>query len=799
MSKKLQNYFDVAKQQTPFLTEEEVAGLLHSSAKVAVKKRFLNLKQLVFMSTLSVMVTTLFLLWNKQHISPIKQQTTRDTNAVAPTSSINTNNLASKTTVAQQLKDAKIVAQPKLRAIQHAPTNQTNYTNANWYKPAPDNSYQIQQEPTREYFNENGELILTHEELAKLGINTDGNVLSYNNVVDTITQVTIKENNKPVEKGLFNFTLKISKSGGIHTKQGGALPLSKLPSNNLPFWCSFVEIKSSNDSSINVVEHFDHRTNSAKDFVQETKPFCVPVSMQTKADISGKYHTDHEIIFWFKAEQAFIEALPLGAKQLLKPRVDTTNMNEYRRIVNSYSNIKKVQALKLVLGDSLIAELQKRIIRLDNAGLKLLNIKSKKNAFTYNGIVKDNVEQYRLAINHNQITNIYKKQSILNSTTNIKNDIQLVAIGTKSIEIRGYFYINRNTLSHSENEALNNIRFAKECNELIPIQVTSNMVLWFRPTNYLMDVMSNHQISNNFKLEKSRLVRLTENELTKLNITYTSEGVRVPMHIGRTSSIYSVYNNYESTHDIVGFKPIDTGRKMNFQADALVVESDTALIHTSTPKVPTPVLITTLDGIGWRAYEYDIDKFIDPKEVAYMKEHNLSPINHPPYLEAKEKAKQALINDLNTMLPIAIVHPTLKNTGVIAWYRTDSVLLNLLPAELALDIKREASAIINNQESYTCKYFETFNPAFVLYEVTAFPNPIENKLNIEIDCSESRNYSMVLTDIEGRVIKTLTKNKALQLGKHQLPFDVSDLAPGMYLLQVNTQYNELKVKRIIKK
>lgn len=793
MSKKLQNYFDVAKQQTPFLTEEEVAGLLHSSAKVAVKKRFLNLKQLVFMSTLSVMVTTLFLLWNKQHISPIKQQTTRDTNAVAPTSSINTNNLASKTTVAQQLKDAKIVAQPKLRAIQHAPTNQTNYTNANWYKPAPDNSYQIQQEPTREYFNENGELILTHEELAKLGINTDGNVLSYNNVVDTITQVTIKENNKPVEKGLFNFTLKISKSGGIHTKQGGAIPLSKLPSNNLPFWCSFVEIKSIKDSSINVAEHFDYRTNSVEDFVQEIKHFCIPVSVQTKADIGSKYHTDREIIFWFKAEQAFIEALPLGTKQLLQARVDTTNISEYRQIVNSYSNIKNVQELKSIMGDTLIAELQKRIIKLDNEGLKLLNINQKKSSFTYRCVIRDDNSARRIRLKYEQGISSYTKTVELNSIKLPDTLTKPIALTTKTIDLKRYFYINNEEIANSKTVQKNHERFAKECLELIPIQVTSNMVLWFRPTNYLMDVMSNHQISDNFKLEKSRLVRLTENELTKLNITHTSEGIRVPMHIGRTSSIYSVYNNYESTHDIVGFKLTEKDGTPNFEPDSL--SKNTAQNY----KIPTPVLITTLDGIGWRAYEYDIDKFIDPKEVAYMKEHNLSPINHPPYLEAKEKAKQALINDLNTMLPIAIVHPTLKNTGVIAWYRTDSVLLNLLPAELALDIKREASAIINNQESYTCKYFETFNPAFVLYEVTAFPNPIENKLNIEIDCSESRNYSMVLTDIEGRVIKTLTKNKALQLGKHQLPFDVSDLAPGMYLLQVNTQYNELKVKRIIKK
>lgn len=793
MSKHLQNYFDVAKQQKPLLSEQEVADLLNAAPKVVVKKRFFNPKLFVFMSTLSVIFTAIWLLWNTPNNNIVKQQATPSQKQVAPTTSINTHNLVDKPNAQQSSKKIETVIKPKFTLAQKTESNQNNATATNWFEPISNKSYIEPQEPTREYFNQNGELILTYEELAKLGIITDGNVLSYNNVVDTITQVTIKENNKPIEKGLFNFSLKITKTGGIHTTQGGAIPLSKLPSNNLPFWCSFIEIKSSKDSSINVAEHFDHRTNSVEDFVQEIKPFCVPVFVLTKADVGGKYHTDHEIIFWFKAEQAFIEALPLGAKQQLKSRVDTTNMNEYRRIVNSYSNIKKVQDLKSILGDTLIAELQKRIIKLDNAGLKLLNINKKKSSFTYRCVIRDYNSACRIRLKYEQSISSYTKTIELNSIKLRDTLTRPIALSTKTIDLRRYFYINNEELASSKTEQKNHERFAKECNELIPIQVTSNMVLWFRPTNYLMDVMSNHQISDNFKLEKSRLVRLTENELTKLNITHTSEGVRVPMHIGRTSSIYSVYNNYKSTHDVVGFKLTEKDGTPTFEPDSL--SKNTAQNY----KIPTPVLITTLDGIGWRAYEYDIDKFIDPKEVAYMKEHNLSPINHPPYLEAKEKAKQALINDLNTMLPIAIVHPTLKNTGVIAWYRTDSTLLSLLPTELALDIKREANAIINNQESSTCKYFETCNPAFVLYEVTAFPNPIENKLNIEIDCNESRSYTMILTDIEGKVIKTLTKNKVLQLGKHQLPFDAADLAPGMYLLQVNTQYNELKVKRIIKK
>ena len=45
-------------------------------------------------------------------------------------------------------------------------------------------------------------------------------------------------------------------------------------------------------------------------------------------------------------------------------------------------------------------------------------------------------------------------------------------------------------------------------------------------------------------------------------------------------------------------------------------------------------------------------------------------------------------------------------------------------------------------------------------------------VTVEIEAMETRNYSIVLTDIEGKVIKTLTKNKTIKLGKHQLPFDL---------------------------
>ena len=216
MSKHLQNYFDVAKQQKPLLSEQEVADLLNAAPKVVVKKRFFNLKLYVFMSTLSVIFTAIWLLLNTPNNNIVKQQTTPSQKQVAPTTSINTHNLVDKPTAQQSLKKIETVIKPKFTLAQKTESNQNNVTATNWFEPISNNSYIEPQETNREYFNENGELILTYEELAKLGIITDGNVLSYEITTDSANKYrydTISKIQTPT------YSLKIGKSGSSSSIQ----------------------------------------------------------------------------------------------------------------------------------------------------------------------------------------------------------------------------------------------------------------------------------------------------------------------------------------------------------------------------------------------------------------------------------------------------------------------------------------------------------------------------------------------------------------------------------------------------
>ncbi|MBP9187673.1 MAG: T9SS type A sorting domain-containing protein, partial [Bacteroidia bacterium] len=353
-------------------------------------------------------------------------------------------------------------------------------------------------------------------------------------------------------------------------------------------------------------------------------------------------------------------------------------------------------------------------------------------------------------------------------------------------------------LSYNQSFQRNHERFLKEFDELIPVEVLPDLLMWFSQSDFVLDVISNHQVSDNFKLEKSRLVRLNENELAKLNITYQNNGIKVPTYVNGPRNIYSIYNNKETISELSGFnfKPINSLDSSVFSLDTTNRQVN---INLGANLQITPVLITNADGITWRQYELETEKFMTEEELNFMNSHHPSPKDYQPYLIAKIKAKEALAAQINTLLPIAIKHPTIQNLGIIAWYKPDSNLINLLPANIAREIKREADIITNNKQGINCQYFETCDAVKILYEVNIHPNPVEQLFSIKIETGELRKFSIHITNIEGKIIKTITKGKMLHAGTHELPCNISDLAPGIYLLQVNTELDELIVKRLIKK
>lgn len=484
MSKHLQNYFDAAKQQAPLLTEKEVANLLNTSPKVVVKKRFLNLKRFVFMSTLSVMITAIWLMWNNQNVSTIKPQATISMKQVAPTQPQpnNTNGLIEKPVLNRlQLSPTKPQqVTPDSLSKPQAPNEVTN-----WFEPKNSNSYIEPQEPTREYFNKNGELMLTHEELAKLGIITDGNVLSYENVVDTSSKWITPMVAGMSDTGFYSFKLLVSEKGSKFTHRSINRTEIKLKSKS--FWPAVIETETERDTSYNVVEYISDRQNTNKIFFNEIKPFCIPVRIEFVTQLK---HTSY--IFWFKAQQSFINELPVKAAVLLQPKVDQVDIREYHKILDSYSTLKSWTKLKDLLGEKKIDQLQKNIIKLDKEGYQKLKISKTINSFKYvNNIYEDQTKR-RLIISSKRKQQYIEIGTPKYNITPKDTLIQVVALTNKSFDYSMFFYLNNNALSQSKTLELNTKRFAKECDELIPIQVTSNMVLWFRPTEYLKNVIKQY-------------------------------------------------------------------------------------------------------------------------------------------------------------------------------------------------------------------------------------------------------------------------------------------------------------------
>ncbi len=797
MNKDLQDYLNVAKQQVPIIKLKEIEHLLN--AKSVVKNRFFNFKPIIFMSTLSVVIIGIWLMWSTSNV----------TNQIVDAASQKQQIIQTKPqpTPAKVLDDKPASNQKnkkKTQQIVGTTTNSINQTNQsineveNWFKPKNDIIYPTPQNPTREYFNENGELILTNEELAKLGIITDGNVLSYKNIVDSVISASKRESNKPEVKGKLYFSLKIIESGGMHITQGGSLPLVKLTENNLPFWCSFIEIKSGKDTSVVYTESYFNRKISIHNFDKEVKPYFIPVRVQTLAKENRKYQTDNNLIFWFKCEQAFINALPAEAKNKLQPRLDTTNMANYWKHIAGYKHNGTNKNLSAQLSNDKVTELNKRIIKLDKAGFNLLHLKVNKNKFVFKGIVIDNGIAHHIRFKYTQGTKSYAKTIQMANIKHSDTLIKPIALTTNKLEVIRYFYINNDDLSYNQSFQRNHERFLKEFDELIPVEVLPDLLMWFSPSDFVLDVISNHQVSDNFKLEKSRLVRLNESELAKLNITYQNNGIKVPVYVNGPRNIYSIYNNKESISELNGFnfKPINSADSSVFSLDTTNRQVN---INLDANLQITPVLITNADGITWRQYELETEKFMTSEELNFMNSHHPSPKDYQPYLIAKIKAKEALAAQINTLLPIAIKHPTIKDLSIIAWYKPDPNLINLLPANIAQAIKREADIITNNKQGINCQYFETCDAVKILYEVNIHPNPAEQQLIIKVETGELRKFSIHITNIEGKIVKTITNGKMLSAGTHELPCNISDLAPGIYLLQVNTELDELIVKRLIKK
>ncbi|HMT30882.1 MAG TPA: T9SS type A sorting domain-containing protein, partial [Bacteroidia bacterium] len=79
-------------------------------------------------------------------------------------------------------------------------------------------------------------------------------------------------------------------------------------------------------------------------------------------------------------------------------------------------------------------------------------------------------------------------------------------------------------------------------------------------------------------------------------------------------------------------------------------------------------------------------------------------------------------------------------------------------------------------------------------EISAYPNPVSNKLTVELESISSGIYSVELMDLSGRVIYSTQISAAI--GFNSDVIDVSDYAKGVYTLSVKNNEGFAKQIRV---
>ena len=193
MSNRLETLLNNAKQQNPLLTESDVSAMISNKNLLVKKQTFFTLTNILIMSVVCAVIAGLCLGFypnptQNNNNNLVKESVVNKQNTIAePT--IKKNQPKENKTVDLTIKQSPLAVNKKPK-----PTKEfANKQETPLFEPfnSTPKFSETNMEDNRTYFDENGYLILTNEELAKLGIITDGNVLKYENVTDTIRATQI--------------------------------------------------------------------------------------------------------------------------------------------------------------------------------------------------------------------------------------------------------------------------------------------------------------------------------------------------------------------------------------------------------------------------------------------------------------------------------------------------------------------------------------------------------------------------------------------------------------------------------
>ena len=79
--------------------------------------------------------------------------------------------------------------------------------------------------------------------------------------------------------------------------------------------------------------------------------------------------------------------------------------------------------------------------------------------------------------------------------------------------------------------------------------------------------------------------------------------------------------------------------------------------------------------------------------------------------------------------------------------------------------------------------------------VRSVPNPFSSTTTLEFYLSETKNISIAISDVMGRIAKTI-QTKYIQQGNNKIEINLSELNSGIYFCKINSTENNQTIKLI---
>lgn len=163
---------------------------------------------------------------------------------------------------------------------------------------------------------------------------------------------------------------------------------------------------------------------------------------------------------------------------------------------------------------------------------------------------------------------------------------------------------------------------------------------------------------------------------------------------------------------------------------------------------------------------------------------------------------------INKLIPVVV--PTGKadengeTVSFIFWYDPKPEFLEILPAEEREELKRELNILEESEEICEAAaiagedaYLDIWRSCSgSIDRFSVYPNPATTKLNVKYALGDGGKVTIALHDLFGAGVRELAaQNQAA--GEHSLSFNIDGIAPGIYLVVVQTQSGEQAVQRVI--